>query len=90
MNPNAVSRAYHKVLPPPLPSPAWMDAAACRDENPEAWFPVAANDPAHEARAICRDCPVQVQCLNHALTAGETSGIWGGFDLEREKPRRME
>lgn len=86
MNPNAVSRAYHKVLPPPLPPPAWMDRAACLDANPEWWHPVAANDDT--SAAICRECPVRVDCLNHAIAAGETSGIWGGIDIEREKPRR--
>jgi WhiB family transcriptional regulator, redox-sensing transcriptional regulator len=31
------------------------------------------------ARAICRDCPVQPQCLRHALNYPEPFGIWGGL-----------
>lgn len=38
------------------------------------------------ARAICAECPVREQCLEHALTQPEKCGIWGG---KSEKERRV-
>jgi WhiB family redox-sensing transcriptional regulator len=32
------------------------------------------------AKAICRECPVRRECLEHALSVGETHGIWGGLN----------
>jgi WhiB family redox-sensing transcriptional regulator len=39
-----------------------------------------------EARAICKRCEVQPQCLEYALATGEEVGIWGG---KTEKERRL-
>lgn len=45
----------------------------------ERWFPEPEmGAPAREAKAECRKCPVQVDCLEIALERGEPSGIWGG------------
>ena len=32
-----------------------------------------------EAAKVCAGCPVRIQCLEHALTADERHGVWGGF-----------
>lgn len=40
-----------------------------------------------QAKAICADCPVREQCLEHALRTPEQYGIWGGM-TPRER-RRM-
>lgn len=32
------------------------------------------------AKAICRECPYQLPCLDHALDNAEPEGIWGGLD----------
>ncbi len=31
-------------------------------------------------RRLCQSCPVQGECLSHALTCGETFGMWGGLN----------
>ena len=31
-----------------------------------------------EAKAVCAQCPVKQQCLEHALEFDERHGIWGG------------
>lgn len=36
------------------------------------------------AKQICMTCPVQPQCLDHALRADERFGLWGGMS-ERER-----
>lgn len=30
------------------------------------------------AKQICRECPLQIMCLDYAVTAKEEFGIWGG------------
>ncbi|NBM18970.1 WhiB family transcriptional regulator [Streptomyces sp. GC420] len=60
----------------------WRDAAACRNEDPDLFFPIGNTGPAllqiEEAKAVCRRCPVREQCLEWALDAGQDIGVWGG------------
>ncbi len=32
-----------------------------------------------QAKAICADCPVREQCLDHAVRTPEQYGVWGGM-----------
>ncbi|MEU7031422.1 WhiB family transcriptional regulator [Streptomyces sp. NPDC046275] len=72
----------------------WRHNAACRDEDPELFFPVGNTGPAllqiEEAKAVCRRCPVLEQCLVWALEYGQDSGVWGGLseDERRAMKRR--
>jgi WhiB family redox-sensing transcriptional regulator len=60
----------------------WRDQAACRDEDPELFFPVSELGPGArqvaEAKAVCGRCPVQAQCLRYALDAKLGHGVFGG------------
>jgi WhiB family redox-sensing transcriptional regulator len=60
----------------------WRDQAACRNEDPELYFPIGTSGPAlmqtAQAKAVCARCPVQEQCLEWALDHGEILGVWGG------------
>ncbi len=60
----------------------WREDAACRDADPELFFPIstaaAALRQTEEAKQICRGCPAQIQCLAWALENGVTDGVWGG------------
>ena len=31
------------------------------------------------AKQVCKDCPVLLQCRSHALAAREPYGVWGGM-----------
>lgn len=66
----------------------WRDRAACRDEDPELFFPVSDVGPgarqATEAKAVCGRCPVRRECLDYALDNGLDYGIFGGT-TERER-----
>lgn len=68
----------------------WRDKAACRDEDPELFFPVGTSGPAliqtKLAKAVCRRCPVKNECLKAGLTAGY--GIWGGYDEDERRAMR--
>ena len=71
----------------------WKTRAACRDEDPELFFPIssvgAGAEQIEEARQVCRRCPVRGRCLEEALDRNEKSGIWGATTPEeREKLRR--
>jgi WhiB family redox-sensing transcriptional regulator len=56
---------------------SWMVAAACRDLDPDLFFPDRGHSTS-EARAVCADCPVRSDCLEYALESVEQQGIWGG------------
>ncbi|MFL6137017.1 MAG: WhiB family transcriptional regulator [Frankiaceae bacterium] len=72
----------------------WRHRAACRDEDPELFFPIGSTGPAlqqiEEARAVCRRCTVVDECLAWALESGQDAGVWGGMseDERRELKRR--
>jgi WhiB family transcriptional regulator, redox-sensing transcriptional regulator len=61
----------------------WADAAACAGEPMRIFFPGKGEiADGRKAFAICEGCPVRVECLAYALTAGHgperATGIWGG------------
>ncbi|HWM03863.1 MAG TPA: WhiB family transcriptional regulator [Actinophytocola sp.] len=66
----------------------WRHEAACRDEDPELFFPVSDIGPGARqvtrAKAVCARCPVRARCLDHALDNGLDHGIFGGT-TERER-----
>ena len=65
----------------------WRTRAACRDEDPEIFFPDPSDtDTRAQAEAICAKCPVRTECGLNA----DRFGIWGGTYYEPEhgdKPR---
>lgn len=77
----------------------WRSRAACRDTDPETFFPAAESGPAYErqvseAKAVCARCPVRTECLDEAL-ARIPDGIAGGLTpaerrrLTRGRPARL-
>jgi WhiB family redox-sensing transcriptional regulator len=72
---------------------SWLDTAACRDADPELFFPVGTAGPdvvaGLRALAICRRCDVRQQCLAWAIEQQVTYGIWGGLtEQQRERLAR--
>ena len=73
--------------------PDWRVNAACRDADPELFFPEgdisSARVQVKTAKLICRGCPVSATCLSWALADGHETGIWGGLtEDERRKLHR--
>jgi WhiB family transcriptional regulator, redox-sensing transcriptional regulator len=71
----------------------WRHRAACRDEDPELFFPVSEAGPGarqtEQAKAVCAGCPVRARCLEYALDNGLDYGIFGGTtETERRMLRR--
>jgi WhiB family transcriptional regulator, redox-sensing transcriptional regulator len=71
--------------------PDWRDEAACRDADPELFFPEgeikSARTQVRTAKLICRRCPVSSICLSWAMASGHEAGIWGG--LTEDERRRI-
>ncbi|MBB4889602.1 WhiB family redox-sensing transcriptional regulator [Streptomyces netropsis] len=59
----------------------WRQDAACREEDPDLFFPVGTTGPAvtqtEDAKSVCRRCPVMEQCLRWAMNSGQEYGVWG-------------
>lgn len=76
--------------------PQWRAEAACRAKSAVHFFAPAHFERKPEkdaregaARALCRSCPVQPQCLEYSLAVEEPHGIWGGLnELERRRALR--
>jgi WhiB family redox-sensing transcriptional regulator len=71
----------------------WLDRAACRDLDPERFFPESGEQTkAAEAKAICASCQVRDQCLDLAVKAAggidQDHGVFGGtLPAERSRLR---
>ena len=63
----------------------WVDRSACRGIDPIIFYPVT-DEEAGPAKSVCSECPVQADCLEHAISHREHNGVWGGA-TERERQR---
>ena len=66
----------------------WRDAAACRETDPELFFPRGHEGPwvlvIEQAKAVCRSCPVFDQCRQWVMETREPFGVWAGMsEVER-------
>jgi WhiB family transcriptional regulator, redox-sensing transcriptional regulator len=89
-------RVGRRPAMPPIASGArsvsWMSRGACRQADPELFFPIAtvksaAVRRAKAAKAVCAACAVRATCLSYALEA-MPEGIWGGTTLEERRTAR--
>lgn len=60
--------------------PAWMQEAACRGIDTNLFYaePGDPGRPVDHAKAVCKTCPVQQECLDHVIKIGDMQGVWGG------------
>lgn len=67
----------------------WRHKSACRDEDPELFFPVGNTGPAitqiEEAKKVCNRCNVKDDCLAWALESGQDAGVWGGLSEDERR-----
>ncbi|MGI9032887.1 MAG: WhiB family transcriptional regulator [Acidimicrobiales bacterium] len=71
----------------------WRDRAACRDTDPDLFFPIGSTGPALDqiaaAKTVCRRCAAQAECLEFALATNQEAGVWGATcEEERRKLRK--
>src|SRR5260370_41844897 len=67
----------------------WRHEAACREVDPELFFPIGNTGPAllqiDEAKQVCRRCSVMDEGLRWAIDSGQDAGVWCG--LSEDEPR---
>jgi WhiB family redox-sensing transcriptional regulator len=72
----------------------WRDYAACRDTDPELFFPAGTAGPAlvqaEQAKLVCAACPVRRPCLDWAMASGQEAGVWGGTTEEERRALRSQ
>ena len=90
--PVALSSAH--LLSLTIESDEWRRHAACRDTDPDLFFPVGTTGPAIEqienAKAVCNECEAKTDCLEYALATNQDSGIWGGTSEEERRQIRKQ
>ncbi|MGH8909902.1 MAG: WhiB family transcriptional regulator [Egibacteraceae bacterium] len=63
-----------------------------RRSNARSYPAIGTTGPAIEqtekAKRVCRQCPVEAQCLEWALETRQDAGIWGGMDEEQRRTLR--
>ena len=60
---------------------SWIEFAACRGDDTNRYFPELGTPAAliREAKAVCAQCPVKLECLELGLEKGNWEhGIFGG------------
>lgn len=71
-----------------LASQHWRESAACKGQPVEWWYPSGPDSTRTKISnrivdapgiPICRQCPVRLNCLDHAISTNEPDGIWGGL-----------
>ncbi len=67
----------------------WRHEAACREVDPELFFPIGNSGPAllqiEEAKQVCRRCSVMQECLRWAIDSGQDAGVWGGLSEDERR-----
>lgn len=84
MNRHGYSRPAPDTL---LPPPPWANNAACREADPDLFFPEGTTSEAWamEAKSWCARCLVIEDCLEDALSRREAHGVWGGTDVQERR-----
>ena len=67
----------------------WRHRAACRDEDPELFFPIGNTGPAccrsrRPSRSAVAARSVD-DCLTWALESGQDAGVWGGLSEDERR-----
>lgn len=64
---------------------------ACRNKDPDLWFPPAGRAWAVPvAKKVCWTCPIKDECREWAVPITDLFGIWGGTTPAERKRLRNE
>ena len=70
----------------------WRELSACRQEDPELFFPLVPAGPGLSqvvrAKAVCARCQVRAECLRFAMETVQDHGVWGGTSEEERRALR--
>jgi WhiB family transcriptional regulator, redox-sensing transcriptional regulator len=72
----------------------WRAQGACRQEDPELFFPLGPAGPGllqlARAKAVCARCQARAGCLQFAVETGQDYGVWGGMSEEERRVLRRD
>ena len=72
----------------------WRREAACKDLDPNLFFPIGVTGPAVDqiaaAKSICAQCSVSTACLDFAITTNQEFGVWGGTTEDERRVLRRQ
>lgn len=77
----------HRLPRPVTAIWSWQLRGLCRGMDSDVFFHpdrergAERRDREDRAKSVCRGCPVIEQCRDHALSAHEPYGIWGGLTV---------
>ena len=72
------AQRYHRKPP----DPSWAKKAVCIGSTihyPDLVPSWKRREQTARAKAVCATCPVQPECLRHAIENNENDGVWGGY-----------
>jgi hypothetical protein len=77
-------------MPDPLPvlnsiNQTWLDKASCVEMELSEFFVDAGKAIKEETRAVCRGCPVRIECLTHAYKQNIGAGYFGGLSPSQRR-----
>jgi len=64
---------------------SWRTSALCLAADPVLFHPDK-GQPTSPAQRLCRQCPVQPDCLDYALATRQQFGVWGGLSTTQRQP----
>jgi WhiB family redox-sensing transcriptional regulator len=64
-----------------------LAGAECAGTDPEPFFD---STRYAEARRLCWKCAVREACAEHAISAAEPEGVWGGLDPDQRAAVRRD
>jgi WhiB family redox-sensing transcriptional regulator len=67
----------------------WNTDAACREHDPDMWFPTDARVVAAPVSICLTICTVRQDCLDYAIETKQRYGIWGGILLDGAAAGRL-
>ena len=76
--------------------PFSQDTCACYGMDPNVFHPKLDSgwkerlESSAQAIAICKGCPVRLECLRHAMNNNERLGVWGGISQQSRRNGRRD
>ena len=92
MSRRPANHPHFQVVPPR----EWQQYGSCRHVDADLFFPPFEVEPTGDrhareaqAKAICAECPVRLECLEWALSVAEPHGVWGGYTESERRDLRL-
>lgn len=69
---------------------SWQRKGSCRSYPTEWFFPSDRSPAPPQAKELCRECDVRLECAIFAMEMHIKDGIWGGFNVRQRRSIGLE